>query len=153
MRGADAGFAASALSDTLAWASPVVHISHYGLKTSPRCDHACGDVHAAIEVHAVDTNRWVVLDAQIDVLRDTKTEVARLAEVALPQLVFLDFEATLEDFLCFWAADGDVDGDLFVTADTEGTDCESCFAWRAVVLASRSLTISDFLPHVSRIAR
>jgi hypothetical protein len=69
------------------------------------------------------------------VLRDTEAEVARLAEVALPQLVLLDLEATLEDLLCLGSADGDVDGDLLVTADTEGSDCESCFACKRKVLA------------------
>lgn len=84
--------------------------------------------HAAVEVHAVDTNRRVVLDAQIDVLGDTEAEVAGLAEVALPQLVLLDLEAALENLLCLGAADGDVDGDLLVTADTEGSDSVSCLA-------------------------
>ena len=78
--------------------------------------------HAAVEVHAVDTDRRIVLDAQIDVLGDTETEVASLAEVALAKLVLLDLEATLEDLLGLGATDGDVDGDLLVTADTEGTD-------------------------------
>ena len=61
-------------------------------------------------------------------LRDAEAEVAGLAEVALPQLVLLDFEAALEDFLCLRAADGDVDGDLLVTADAEGADGVACFA-------------------------
>lgn len=78
--------------------------------------------HAAVEVHAVDTNAGVVLDTEIDVLGDTETEVAGLAEVALPQLVLLDLEATLKNLLSLGATDGDVDGNLFVTADTEGTD-------------------------------
>lgn len=81
-----------------------------------------GYAHAAVEVHAVDTNGRVVLDTEIDVLANTETEVAGLGEVALPQLVLLDLEATLENLLSLGATDGDVDGDLFVTADTEGTD-------------------------------
>lgn len=55
-------------------------------------------------------------------LADTETEVARLAEVALAELVLLDLEATLENLLGLGATDGNVDGDLFVPADTEGTD-------------------------------
>jgi hypothetical protein len=78
--------------------------------------------HADVEVHTVDTDSWVVLDAKIDVLGDTETEVASLREVALAQLVLLDLEATLENLLSLWATDGDVDRDLLVTADTEGTD-------------------------------
>jgi len=34
--------------------------------------------HAAVEVHAVDTDRRVVLDSQINVLADTEAEVASL---------------------------------------------------------------------------
>lgn len=88
------------------------------------CSPALGDTgtrsgHAAVEVHAVDTDRRVVLDTKIDMLADAEAEVAGLGEVALSQLVFLDLEATLDDFLGLGAADCDVDGDLFVTADTE----------------------------------
>ena len=85
-------------------------------------DALTGTGHAAVEVHAVDTDRGVVLDAEIDVLADTEAEVAGLAEVALAQLVLLDLEATLENLLGLRTTDGDVDGDLFVTTDTEGTD-------------------------------
>lgn len=78
--------------------------------------------HAAVEVHAVDTDTRVVLDAKVDVLADTEAEVAGLAEVALAQLVLLDLEATLENLLGLGATDGDVDSNLFVTTDTESTD-------------------------------
>lgn len=78
--------------------------------------------HAAVEVHSVDTNGRVVLDAEIDVLRDTETEVASLGEVALAELVFLDLEATLENLLGLGATDSNVNSDLLVTTDTEGSD-------------------------------
>lgn len=81
-----------------------------------------GNIHDGVEVHTVDTNTGVVLDTEIDVLGDTETEVTGLREVALAELVLLDLEATLEDLLGLGATDGDVDGDLLVTADTEGTD-------------------------------
>lgn len=55
-------------------------------------------------------------------LGDTETEVTSLGEVALAELVFLDLETTLEDLLGLGATDGDVDRDLLVTTDTEGTD-------------------------------
>lgn len=80
------------------------------------------DPHAAIEVHAVDTDTRVVLDSQVDVLADAEAKVASLREVALAQFVFLDLEATLENLLCLGATDGDVDGDLFVTTDAERAD-------------------------------
>lgn len=123
--GADAGLCASTLGDTLAGTGPVILCQQ-----SPCKFPVLSSVysHAAVEVHAVDTDRRVVLDTQIDVLRDTEAEVAGLAEVALPQLVLLDLEAALEDLLCLGAADGNVDGDLLVTADTEGSDSVACLA-------------------------
>ena len=131
VRGADRSLAASTPCDTLAWTGPVIHISDLThIVSCARCH-----IHAAVEVHAVDTDRGVVLNAQIDVLGDTEAEVARLAEVALPQLVLLDLETALEDLLCLGAADGDVDGDLLVTADTEGTDGVAGLAWRAPLSA------------------
>lgn len=87
--------------------------------------------HAAVEVHAVDTDRGVVLDTEIDVLVDTEAKVAGLAEVALAEFVLLDLQTTLENFLGLGTTDGDVDSDLFVTADTEGSDGVAGLAcWR-----------------------
>jgi hypothetical protein len=68
------------------------------------CSAAAGDAltrsgHAAVEVHAVDTDRGVVLDTEIDVLADTEAEVASLGEVALAELVLLDLETTLKNLL------------------------------------------------------
>lgn len=36
------------------------------------------DSHAAVKVHAVDTDRRIILDAQIDVLANTESKVASL---------------------------------------------------------------------------
>jgi len=80
------------------------------------------NLHAAVEVHSVDTNRWVVLDTKINVFADTETEVASLREVALAKLILLDLQSTLQDFLSFWSTDSDVHSNLLVTTDTEGTD-------------------------------
>jgi hypothetical protein len=86
--------------------------------------------HAAVEVHAVDTDRRIVLDTEIDVFANTETEVASLREVALAELIFLDLQSTLQDFLSLWSTDSNVHGDLFVTTDTKGTDGVSGLAWR-----------------------
>jgi len=85
--------------------------------------------HAAVEVHAVDANRRVILDTEIDVLRDTEAEVTGLAEVALAELVLLDLKATLKNLLGLGTTDSDVDRDLFIAADTEGTDGVTGFAY------------------------
>jgi hypothetical protein len=84
--------------------------------------------HAAVEIHSVDTNRRVVLDTEIDVFADTETEVASLREVALSEFVFLNLQSTLQDFLSLWSTDCDVHSNLFVTADTEGSDSVSGLA-------------------------
>ena len=99
-----------------------------------------------IEVHSIDTDAWVILDSQIDVLLDTKSKVAGAGEGVLVQLVFLDLrsrvqctneivsltvffsrnvhnvthlQATLKNLLCLGTTDGAVDRDLLVTTDTE----------------------------------
>lgn len=136
--GADLALGAPALGNTLTRAGPVkaVSLGKFGHATRLRQPLRPSDrvyAHAAVEVHAVDTNARVVLDAEIDVLADTETEVAGLGEVALPQLVLLDLEATLENLLGLGATDGDVNGDLFVTADTEGTDGVAGLACKAHV--------------------
>jgi len=84
--------------------------------------------HAAVEVHSVDTNTRVVLDTEINVFADTEAKVASCGEVTLPQLVLLDLEATLENFLSLGATDSNMDGDLLVATDPEGADGVSCLA-------------------------
>jgi len=96
--------------------------TNLGLATAATSDTLTGTLHAAVEVHTVDTDTRVVLETEIDVLADTETEVASLGEVALAELVLLDLKATLDDLLGLGATDGDVDSDLLVTADTESTD-------------------------------
>lgn len=49
-----------------------------------------GSAQHHVEVHAVDADGWVVLDAQVDVLLDAEPEVAGVREVLAVQLVFLD---------------------------------------------------------------
>ena len=70
-----------------------------GLGAAATGDTLTGSGHAAVEVHAVDTDRGVVLDTEIDVLADAEAEVAGLGEVAAAELVLLDLEATLENLL------------------------------------------------------
>jgi hypothetical protein len=76
------------------------------------------DVH----IHTIDTNGGVVLDTQVDVLLDTETKVAHVGEVALLKLVLLNLQSLLEDLSSLGTTDGGVNGDLLITADTEGTN-------------------------------
>ena len=85
-------------------------------------------LHATVEIHSVNTNRRVVLDTEIDVFADTEAKVASLGEVALAELIFLDLQSTLQDFLSLWSTDSDVHSDLLVTTDTEGSDGVSSLA-------------------------
>lgn len=48
--------------------------------------------HDEKEVHTIDTDSGIVLDAQIDVLLDTKPKVSGLREIVSLQLVFLDLQ-------------------------------------------------------------
>lgn len=146
--GTDLGLAASTLGDALTRAGPMINCQPPILTSLA---FSC-NLHADVEVHAVDTDRWVVLDTQVDVLRDTETEVAGLGEVALPQLVLLDLEATLQDLLSLSTTDGNVDGDLFVTTDTEGTDGVTGLAYWESILAlvlCHVLFIANSLPTFS----
>jgi len=106
----------------------LVRSSNLGLAPPAPSNTLSRSGHAAVKVHSVNTDSRVVLDSQVNVLRDTETKVAGLGEVALAELVLLDFETTLEDFFGLGTADGDVDGDLFVTTDTEGADGVAGFA-------------------------
>lgn len=143
--GSDLGLAASTLGDALTRTGPVISCQPPVHKSRAS---SC-NLHADVEVHAVDTDRWVVLDTQVNVLRDTETEVASLGEVALPQLVLLDLEATLQNLLSLGTTDGNVDGDLFVTTDTEGTDGVTGLAYWGSTLAlvlSQVFCTANLLP-------
>ena len=52
-------------------------------------------LHAAVEVHSIDTDSGIILDSQINVFAYAKAEVACLGEVLLFQLVLADLETTL----------------------------------------------------------
>ena len=84
--------------------------------------------HAAVKIHAVNTNRRIIFDAQINMFADTETKVASLREVLLSQFVFLHLEAALENFLGLGTADCDMDSDFFITSNAEGSDCVASFA-------------------------
>ena len=84
-------------------------------------DAHAGTLKDDVEVHAVDANLRIVLDAEVDVLLDAKAKVARGAEVVLGELILLDLEALLEDLSSLCTTDGGVDGDLLISADAESS--------------------------------
>ena len=81
-----------------------------------------GASHNNVKVHAVNTSVGIVLEAKVNVLFDAKSKVSSLAEVLPLELVLLNLESTLDDLHGLFSADGDVAGNLFVTADAEGAD-------------------------------
>lgn len=85
-------------------------------------DSGTVSTHDNVEVHTVNTDTWVVLDTQVDVLVNTETEVTGSREVSSLQLELLDSQTSLQDLLSLWASDGNVDSDLLVSSDTEGSD-------------------------------
>jgi len=116
------GLASATLGNTLTRSGPEK------LSTPPNIILALIYLHAAVEIHSVNTDRRVVLDTEIDVFADTEAEVAGLREVALSEFVFLDLQSTLQDFLGLWSSDCDVHSNLLVTTDTEGSDGVSSLA-------------------------
>lgn len=85
-------------------------------------DSVTWSTHDNVEVHTENTNRWVVLDTQVNVFLDTETEVTGGREVSVSQLVLLNLQTSFQDFLSLWTSDGNVNGNLFVSSDTEGSD-------------------------------
>ena len=95
---------------------------------SPPPRHASSwSSHHDKEVHTKNTDTGVIPSTEIDMFLDTESKVSSLGEVPLPKLVLLNLETTFKNFLSLGATDGDVDGDLFVTTDTERSDGVSGF--------------------------
>lgn len=103
-------------------ASNTLVLSDSGDGSSAVLDASASTSEDDVDVHTEDTNGRIVLDTKIDVLLDTKAEVSSVREVALEQLVLLNLQGLLEDLSRLRTAHSRVDGDLFVTTDTEGTD-------------------------------
>merc|ERR1719347_355844 len=75
--------------------------------------------HDHVEVHTIDADAWVILDAKINVFLDTKTKVSVLGEVLSSQFVLLHLQSTLKDLLGLGSSDSAVNSDLFISSDTE----------------------------------
>jgi len=78
--------------------------------------------HYNVEIHAKNTDRGVIPSTQVYMFLNTEAEVACFRKIFPPQLIFFHLETAFENFLCFGSSYGNVDCDLFVTADTERTD-------------------------------
>merc|ERR1719206_989351 len=72
-----------------------------------------------IEIHTIDTNARIVLDAKIDMFCNTKSKVSSFRKVASSQLVFLHFQTLLQNLFRFWSTNCAVNSNLFITSNTK----------------------------------
>lgn len=122
-------------------------------------DPATGSRQDDVEVHAVNTDRRVVLNTEIDVLLDTETEVARVGEVLRLNLVVLNAKAEIDELLSLLTANSDVRRDLLITTNGERSDSvTSCERIRGrlqntynrshwLTLGEDGLLVSELLQH------
>lgn len=96
-------------------------------------------LHATVKVHSIDADCRVVFYSQIDVFADAESEIARFREILLLQLVFLDLEATFENFFSLGSSHGDMNSNFFVTTDPEGTDSVAGLAFRVHMMLESGL--------------
>lgn len=82
--------------------------------------------HHHVEIHPIDANSRVILDAQINMLLDSKSKVALRGEVLFSQLVLADFETFLEYLLGLGSTHCAVDSYLLVTTNTKRSNSVAC---------------------------
>merc|ERR1719181_1414334 len=82
-----------------------------------------GSAQHDVEVHAENTSVGIVLNSKIDMLVNTKSEVAIVGEVLLAELEFLHTEAASEQLFGLVTAHGAVDGNFFVSTDAKASNC------------------------------
>lgn len=99
--------------------------SHFTLASLSACYSLSWSLKNYVEIHTVNTSRWVILDTQINMLIDTESEVTGGAEVILVKFVFLNLQSRLKKLQGLLTTDGDVGGDLLVTTNGKSTDCIS----------------------------
>ena len=75
-----------------------------------------------VKVHTEDTSGRIVLDTQVNVLRDAETEVAGVGEVGRLKFVLLHLQASVQDLGSLLTSNSAVASDLFVSSDTEGSE-------------------------------
>lgn len=130
MVGAKLALASATSSDVLTRTGPAAKLLIHAttiLHPNKRSRH----LQANVKVHAVDTDTRIIFDTQVDVLSNAESKVTRLGEVPSPQLVLLDLETTLENLFRLGATNGDMNRNLFISADTEGTDGVTSLAYRS----------------------
>lgn len=87
----------------------------------------CKERGIEIQVGEGETRR--ILDSKIDVLLNTKTEVAIGAEVSVLELKLAHLQSLLEDLSSLLSTDCNVNSDLLIPTDTEGSDGVAGWGW------------------------
>ena len=96
--------------------------SDSALAASAEANSASWSFQDHIEVHTEDTGEGVILNAQINVLLDTEAKAAGVGEVSLPEFSVLDLKTSLKDLIGFFASDGHMCCNFFVSLDPETSD-------------------------------
>ena len=65
----------------------------------------------------IDAGVWVILDPEINMLRDSKAEVTRLAEVPPDELKLFHLESRLQELQSLIASHGHVARNLLITSN------------------------------------
>jgi hypothetical protein len=99
--------------------------SNSAFASSSKSNSASRSLEHNIEIHAENTGKGVVLDAQINVFLNAKAEVSSIREVLLLQLSILDLKPSFKDFISLVSTDSDVNCNFLVTLDVEATNNES----------------------------
>ena len=78
-----------------------------------------------VEIHAENTSEGVILDAQINVLLDSKSEASGVREVSFSQFSVLYFKSSFKDFVGFLTSHGYMGSDFFIPLNSEASDSVS----------------------------
>lgn len=79
------------------------------------------------KVHTINTDQRIIFETKVNMFLDTESKVSGGRKVGFFQLILFDLETTFKDLLGFWTANGNVNGNLFIAANGEGTDSITSF--------------------------
>ena len=96
-----------------------------GFASSSETDSASWSFEDDVEVHTENTGEGIILNTQINVLLNTKSEASCIREISLFEFSVLDLETSFQDLIGFVSSNGDMDCNLFISFDAETSDCES----------------------------
>jgi hypothetical protein len=90
-------------------------------------DSLAGFLKDNIEVHTENTGVGIIFDTKVNVFLNTEAEVTGVGEVTFSKFEFFDFKSFFQDFFGLFSSDGDMEGNLFISLNTERTDGVSGF--------------------------